>query len=130
MLFSRLYAVRICLESARGRCALRYIGPARNTVTWETMRSRAGSAVGAHIVIVAMAIVIALGVARPAAGYSVLAHEANIDALWDATISRMLMERFPGTTPDELLDARAYAYGGSVIQDLGYYPFGSHFFSN
>ena len=26
--------------------------------------------------------------------------------------------------------ARAFAYGGSVIQDLGYYPFGSHFFSN
>jgi hypothetical protein len=29
-----------------------------------------------------------------------------------------------------LLEARAYAYGGSVIQDLGYYPFGSHFFTN
>jgi hypothetical protein len=27
-------------------------------------------------------------------------------------------------------DARAYAYGGSLIQDLGYYPFGSRFFSN
>ena len=30
----------------------------------------------------------------------------------------------------ELEQARAYAYGGSLIQDLGYYPFGSHFFSN
>jgi len=65
-----------------------------------------------------------------AAGYSVLAHEANIDALWDSTISKMLVARFPGATAEELLDARAYAYGGCVIQDLGYYPFGSHFFSN
>src|SRR5207237_10112456 len=66
----------------------------------------------------------------PATAYSVLAHEANIDALWDSTISKMLVERFPGATADELLDARAYAYGGCVIQDLGYYPFGSHFFSD
>jgi zinc dependent phospholipase C len=73
---------------------------------------------------------LALGVPRPASGYSVLAHEANIDALWDGTIKPMLQARFPGTTPDELLEARAYAYGGCVIQDLGYYPFGSHFFSN
>jgi hypothetical protein len=62
--------------------------------------------------------------------YSVLAHEANIDALWDSTIKAMLQERFPQATADDLLEARAYAYGGCVIQDLGYYPFGSHFFSN
>jgi len=67
---------------------------------------------------------------RPAAAYSVLAHEANIDALWDTTIKTMLQERFPAATPEDLLEARAYAYGGCVIQDLGYYPFGSHFFSN
>jgi hypothetical protein len=71
-----------------------------------------------------------LSVARPVSGYSVLAHEANIDALWDSTIKPMLQARFQGTTADELLEARAYAYGGCVIQDLGYYPFGSHFFSN
>ncbi len=62
--------------------------------------------------------------------YSVLAHEANIDALWEGTISPMLTQRFPGATPEEMLDARAYAYGGCVIQDLGYYPFGSRFFSD
>src|SRR5204862_3605699 len=65
----------------------------------------------------------------PARAYSVLAHEANIDALWEGTISKMLVARFPGATPEELLEARAYAYGGCVIQDLGYYPFGSRFFS-
>jgi Zinc dependent phospholipase C len=83
-----------------------------------------------NIVIAGTLAVAVLWVPRPAAAYSVLAHEANIDALWDSTISKMLQERFPGATPEELLDARAYAYGGSVIQDLGYYPFGSHFFSN
>src|SRR5712671_1991061 len=94
------------------------------------MGSRAGSALVANMVVIALAAAMALSLARPAAAYSVLAHEANIDALWDNTISKMLLARFPGATPEELLDARAYAYGGSVIQDLGYYPFGSHFFSN
>jgi hypothetical protein len=80
--------------------------------------------------IAATTVFLALSVPRPASGYSVLAHEANIDALWDSTIKPMLQARFPGTTTDELQEARAFAYGGSVIQDLGYYPFGSHFFSN
>jgi hypothetical protein len=71
-----------------------------------------------------------VGAARPAAAYSVLAHEANIDALWDSTMAPMLRTRFPDATPDQILEARGYAYGGCVIQDLGYYPFGSHFFSN
>jgi len=66
----------------------------------------------------------------PARAYSVLAHEANIDALWDAGIRPLLVRRFPRATAADLKEARAYAYGGSVIQDLGYYPFGSHFFSN
>ena len=59
-----------------------------------------------------------------------LAHEANIDALWDPTIKALLLARFPAATVEELAEARAYVYGGCVIQDLGYYPFGSHFFSN
>ena len=67
---------------------------------------------------------------RPVAAYSVLAHEANIDALWDPTIKALLQARFPGITSQQLDEARAYAYGGCVIQDLGYYPFGNHFFSN
>src|SRR5712671_6892667 len=71
-----------------------------------------------------------MSVTTPAAGYSVLAHEANIDALWDPAIKSLLLALYPRTTPQQLLEARAYAYGGCVIQDLGYYPFGSHFFSN
>jgi hypothetical protein len=65
-----------------------------------------------------------------AMAYSVLAHESNIDALWDSHIRPLLLVRYPGTRGDALLEARAYAYGGSVIQDLGYYPFGSKFFTN
>jgi hypothetical protein len=68
--------------------------------------------------------------APSASAYSVLAHEANIDALWDASIRPLLVQRYPRSSGDDLLHARAFAYGGSVIQDLGYYPFGSHFFSN
>src|SRR5437016_13975274 len=67
---------------------------------------------------------------RETRAYSVLAHEANIDALWEPAIRPLLQRRFPHATCEELQTARAYAYGGSVVQDLGYYPFGSHFFSN
>ena len=76
------------------------------------------------------AMVAVLCAPRQASAYSVLAHEANIDALWDTTIAPMLQARFPEATAAEIVEARAYAYGGCVIQDLGYYPFGSHVFSN
>ncbi len=62
--------------------------------------------------------------------YSVLTHEEIIDLLWDQQIVPLLKTRFPNATPDELKTAHAYAYGGSVIQDIGYYPFGDHLFSD
>ena len=80
--------------------------------------------------LVAAMVVSGLSAPRRAAAYSVLAHEANIDALWDSTIAPMLLARFPGASRERILEARGYAYGGCVIQDLGYYPFGSHFFSS
>jgi hypothetical protein len=63
-------------------------------------------------------------------GYTVLTHEAIIDSVWDASLQKLLLKRFPNATPEELLQAHAYAYGGCVIQDLGYYPFSSRFFSD
>ncbi len=85
----------------------------------------------ARMVVLAVTAAIALAASpRPALAYSVLAHEALVDALWQPQISPLIERRFPGTTAEELTEARAYAYGGSVIQDLGYYPFGNHFFSN
>ena len=59
-----------------------------------------------------------------------LAHESNIDALWASHIRPALLAKYPRTSEAALLEARAHAYGGSVIQDLGYFPFGSRFFTN
>jgi Zinc dependent phospholipase C len=66
----------------------------------------------------------------PTPAYSVLAHEAIIDVLWDSNIRPLLLKRFPNATADDLVKAHAYAYGGSIIQDMGYYPHGSKFFSD
>ena len=93
-------------------------------------RFRDGFTQAIRAIVIAAIAICSIGTARPAAAYSVLSHEANIDALWDSTMAPMLRERFPDATPEQLLEARGYAYGGCVIQDLGYYPFGSHFFSN
>jgi hypothetical protein len=68
--------------------------------------------------------------ARPAQAYSVLSHQASIDSCWTPYIQPTLERRFPGGTPDELREAKAYAYGGSIMQDMGYYPFGSHLFTD
>src|SRR4029077_5770504 len=65
-----------------------------------------------------------------AAAYSVLSHEAIIDSTWDTNIKPLLLKRFPDTTKDELREAHGYAYGGAIIQDMGYYPHGSMFFSD
>ncbi len=70
-----------------------------------------------------------LPAARPARAYSVLTHEQLIDLTWQRSIEPLLQARYPGITPAELENARAYAYGGCVIQDIGYYPFGDVFLS-
>ncbi|HXE14382.1 MAG TPA: zinc dependent phospholipase C family protein [Bryobacteraceae bacterium] len=62
--------------------------------------------------------------------YSVLTHELLIDLTWKQQLEPLLLKRFPGTTAAELQRAQSYAYGGCVIQDLGYYPFAHEFFSN
>lgn len=67
---------------------------------------------------------------RPAAAYSVLTHQANIDSTWERCLVPALQRRYSGSTAEQLLDAKAYAYGGAIIQDMGYYPFGSALFTN
>ena len=62
--------------------------------------------------------------------YSVLTHEEIVDLLWTDEIRPLLLKRYPGLSEDQIKEAHAYAYGGAVIQDLGYYPFGSKDFSN
>lgn len=67
---------------------------------------------------------------RDLSSYSVLTHEAIIDSVWDDRIKPLLLARFPNATPDDLIQAHANAYGGCILQDMGYYPFGSKFFSD
>src|ERR1700688_3983483 len=62
--------------------------------------------------------------------YSVLTHEEVVDLLWADEIRPLLLKRYPGLTEDHIKEAHAYAYGGAVIQDLGYYPFGNKQFNN
>jgi Zinc dependent phospholipase C len=64
------------------------------------------------------------------AAYSFLTHETLIDMEWHTSIRPVLLSRYPNATADELRLARAYAYGGSTIQDAGYYPFGHELFSD
>ena len=59
-----------------------------------------------------------------------LAHEALVDSAWPKDIKPLLLARFPGANEEALNTARGYAYGGSIIQDMGYYPFGSRFFTD
>jgi len=77
----------------------------------------------------ALAVASAIAAPRDASAYSVLAHEAIIDAAWDASIGPALRARF-NPSPADLRRARAFAYGGSLIQDIGYYPFSSRFFGD
>ena len=76
-------------------------------------------------------LVVAIVLLAPAAdSYSVLSHEQIVDLAWKDHIVPALLHRYPGATPDELKVAHAYAYGGCVVQDMGYYPFGNHHFSD
>jgi hypothetical protein len=79
---------------------------------------------------IASCLVILLVAPLPSSAYSVLAHEAIVDAAWDEAIKPLLLERFPQATPQDLKAAHGFAYGGCVIQDMGYYPFGNKFFSD
>jgi hypothetical protein len=82
-----------------------------------------------HIRVLAVLVAVLLCSAGSPA-YSVLTHEEIVDLVWADTISPLLLHRFPALTTAQLTEAHGYAYGGAVIQDLGYYPFGSVEFSN
>lgn len=65
-----------------------------------------------------------------AGAYSVLTHEAIVDACWDGSLRPLLLRRFPAATPDDLKTAHAAAYGGALMPDMGYFPGGSPYFTN
>ena len=67
---------------------------------------------------------------QPSSAYSVLTHEQIVDLLWADQIKPLLLQKYPAATEEQLREAHAYAYGGSLIQDIGYYPFGNRHFSD
>jgi len=77
-----------------------------------------------------VAVVCTLAFPVPGSAYSVLTHEQVVDLAWETHLQPMLLERFPHATPDDLRHAHAFAYGGSLVQDMGYYPFGKRYFSD
>jgi hypothetical protein len=79
---------------------------------------------------VVASLLIVLMCSSGSSAYSVLTHEEIVDLLWADEIRPLLLKRYPGLSEDQITEAHAYAYGGAVIQDLGYYPFGSKEFSN
>ena len=89
------------------------------TKTWRLLFFRAASL-----------LLIVLMCSTGLSAYSVLTHEEIVDLLWTDELRPLLLKRYPGLTEDQLKEAHAYAYGGAVIQDLGYYPFGSREFSD
>jgi Zinc dependent phospholipase C len=99
---------------------MRYLSTAPDT-TVERWRLRARRA-GALLLIVLMC-------SGGSSAYSVLTHEEIVDLLWTDEIRPLLLRRYPGLLEAQITEAHAYAYGGAVIQDLGYYPFGSTEFS-
>ena len=77
-----------------------------------------------------LALVVSLCWPSETAAYAVLSHEAIVDSVWGTNIRPLLLQRFPGATGAEIKEAHGYAYGGAIIQDMGYYPHGSFFFSD
>ncbi|HUE41925.1 MAG TPA: zinc dependent phospholipase C family protein [Candidatus Sulfotelmatobacter sp.] len=94
------------------------------------MRQKVGKLLLRQLCAVFLAASLLAAFPSPASAYSILAHEAIIDAAWDVGLRALLVQRFPDATKEQLKEAHAYAYGGAIIQDLGYYPHGSHFFSD
>jgi hypothetical protein len=62
--------------------------------------------------------------------YGVLTHHQLIDQAWDTVIVPILLNRFSSLTTEQLREAHAYAYGGCIVQDFGYYPLANAFFSD
>ena len=77
-----------------------------------------------------LCITLMMALPHPAKGYGVLTHHQLIDQAWDTVNVPILLSRFPSLTTGQLREAHAYAYGGCIVQDFGYYPFANEFFSD
>ena len=93
-------------------------------------RASAGQSVRLFVIRAAALLLVLFLSSQNLLAYSVLTHEEIVDLLWLDEIRPLLLKKYPGLTEEQIKDAHAYAYGGAVIQDLGYYPFGSVEFSD
>lgn len=66
----------------------------------------------------------------PVNGFALLSHEAIIDTCWEHSIKPLLKQKYPTATAEQLKEAHAYVFGGAIMPDIGYYPFGSMLFTN
>jgi hypothetical protein len=82
------------------------------------------------VLLLSAGLLASLATIRPAFGYSLLTHEQVVDIVWKDHLEPALLKRFANANPEQLRQAHAYAYGGCLVQDLGYYPFGSKFLSD
>src|ERR1700685_2363808 len=96
--------------------------PGATSKAWRPLPIRA---IAPRLVVLTVVLIVVLMCSSGLSAYSVLTHEEIVDLLWTDEIQPLLLKRFPEMSPDQIKDAHAYAYGGAVIQDLGYYPFGS-----
>jgi hypothetical protein len=79
---------------------------------------------------IAASLLVVFSLSQVSHGYSILTHEEIVDLLWADQIKPLLMQKYPNATEEELRKAHAFAYGGCLIQDMGYYPFGNTLFSD
>ena len=79
---------------------------------------------------VVLSLALYLGLTVRCRAYSVLTHEEVVDLLWKDDIQPLLLKRFPGSSAEDMKKAHAFAYGGCLVQDMGYYPFGNKYFSD
>lgn len=102
------------------------------TVFLNRVRSTLFSPICLRFTVTALALSLAIQLffPLPSHAYAVLSHQALIDTVWETHLKSLLKARYPDATEEQLSAAQAYAYGGSIIQDLGYYPHGSHLFSD
>src|SRR5271167_2316888 len=114
------------VKTLRARSGGRMLRP---VFEWQ-MRRGGGRTCFARVWALLLALFLSFGWPTQSAAYAVLAHEAIIDSVWDTNIRPLLLKRFPNATGEEMKEAHGYAYGGAIIQDMGYYPHGSFFFSD
>ena len=120
-----------CVVTSPQTQPAKQLNPFLSSALWAETKVRHMS-IGAKRTVTTWILTVILCLVFPTSGdaYSVLSHEAIIDAVWSTHIVPLLRKRFPMSTPDQFRQAHSYAYGGAIIQDMGYYPYGSTFFSD